>query len=234
MGDQAALEHALLEHLQVAPLTRAELARRTGASERWVQSALDDLVRGTYVVRRPQDAGPADYEITAAGSGRLEVVEELLDSPLKMMGKVFVATVRDTVRPRQVQPADPRDLWLSDDDKAVCGEALAAHYVAGRIDRTELERRSDLLSAGKTRRVLEQVFDGLPLPNLTDPVTLPPGSNPPTWGSVALLLLPVLCIVLFIAGSIWSSHASLPTAVLFTALVVGVLLWQFRGGRGRK
>ena len=228
------MEHALLEHLQFAPLSQAELVRRTGAGDHRVQAALDELVKGTFVVRRPQDAGPADYEITAAGSGRLELVEDLVDSPLKMMGKVFVATVRDTIRPRQVQPADPRDLWLSDDDKAVCGEALAAHYVAGRIDRTELGRRSDLLSAGKTRRVLEQVFDGLPLPHLTDPVTLPSGSNPPTWGSVALLLLPVLCIVLFIAVSIWSSHASLPTAVLFTALVVGGLLWQFRGGRGRK
>src|SRR5690242_20196148 len=111
MGDEPALEHLLLEHLQFAPLSRVELVRRTGIGERRVQRALDDLIQGTYVVRRLQDAGPADYEITAAGTGRLQVVEDLLNSPLKMMGKVFVATVRDTIRPRQVQPADPRDLW---------------------------------------------------------------------------------------------------------------------------
>jgi DNA-binding GntR family transcriptional regulator len=51
------LEHAVLEHLQFAPLSRAELVRRTGAGDRRVQAALDELVAGTFVVRRPQD-GP--------------------------------------------------------------------------------------------------------------------------------------------------------------------------------
>jgi hypothetical protein len=86
VGEEPALEHALLEHPQFAPLSRAELVRRTGAGDRRVQAALDELVKGTYVVRRPQDAGPADYEITAAGSGRLELVENLVESPLKVMG----------------------------------------------------------------------------------------------------------------------------------------------------
>ncbi|MGW6280841.1 hypothetical protein [Kribbella sp. NPDC055071] len=94
MGDDPALEHALLEHLQFTPLTRAELVRRTAADDGRVQVALDELVQGTYVVRRPQDAGPADYEITAAGCGRLDLIDDFTESPLKVMGKLFAAGIR--------------------------------------------------------------------------------------------------------------------------------------------
>ncbi|MFD3406802.1 DUF1707 domain-containing protein [Kribbella sp. NPDC058693] len=234
MGDEPALEHALLEHLQFAPLTRAELSRRTGVGDHRVQTALDDLVAGTYVVRRPQDAGPADYEITAAGSGRLQVVEELVESPLKMMGKLFAATVADTIHPRQTTPADPRDLWLSDDDRSVCSAALANQYAVGRIDRGELGRRTDLLLTAKTRRELDPIFEGLPVPDLAEPITLPPGAKGPNWGTVAVLLVPVLLVVGIIGLNIWRGHASLPTAVLYTIIAICVFLWPFRSMRRRK
>ncbi|WP_432883625.1 DUF1707 domain-containing protein [Kribbella sp. CA-245084] len=234
MGEEPALEHALLEHLQFAPLSRAELVRRTGFGDHRVQAALDELVRGTFVVRRPQDAGPADYEITAAGSGRLELVEDLVESPLKGMGRLFAATLVDTIRPRQTTPADPRDLLLSDEDRSACSQALANQYAVGRIDKAELGRRTDLLLAAKTRGELDPVFKGLPPPELIDPVTLPPGAKGPGWGTVALMLLPVIVIVTLVAGSIGFGHASLPTAVLFTLIVVGKVLWPFRSRRGRK
>ncbi|MER7250864.1 DUF1707 domain-containing protein [Kribbella sp. NPDC000426] len=231
MGDEPALEHALLEQLQFAPLSRAELVRRTGAGERRVQVALDDLIQGTFVVRRPQDAGPADYEITAAGFGRLQVVDELLGSPLKMMGKLFVATVADTVRPQQTTPEDPRDLLLSKEDRSDCLQALEIECAVGQIDEAELARRTQLLLTANTRGELDPVFRGLPMPELVDPVTLPPGVKGPTWGTVALMLLPVLVIVGFIAASLGFGHASLPTAVLFIIAVVGVMLWPFRSRR---
>ena len=49
MENDPALEHALLEHLRFAPLSRAELGRRTGASDGRVQAA--------QVVRPPQPPG---------------------------------------------------------------------------------------------------------------------------------------------------------------------------------
>jgi hypothetical protein len=80
-------------------MSRAELARQTGVSEKQVQTALKALVTGTFVARRPQDDGPADYELTSVGSGRLDVMEELQRSPLKVMAKVFAAVVVQVVRP---------------------------------------------------------------------------------------------------------------------------------------
>lgn len=109
MGNDPALEQMLLEHLRFAPLTRAELVRRTGADNQRVQGALDTLVRETFVVRRPQDDSPEDYELTETGTGRLGVMLDLTNSPLKTMGKLFAATVAETIRPRQPQSADPRE-----------------------------------------------------------------------------------------------------------------------------
>ena len=91
MANDPALEHALLEHLRFAPLTCAELVRRTGAGNQRVQFALDTLVRESFVVRRPQDDGPEDYALTQAGTGRLDVILDLTNEPLKTMGKLFAA-----------------------------------------------------------------------------------------------------------------------------------------------
>ncbi|TCC11325.1 MarR family transcriptional regulator [Kribbella soli] len=108
MGNDPALEHMLLEHLRFAPLTQAELVRRTGASNQRVQASLDTLIREGFVVRRLQDDGPDDYELTEAGTGRLGVMLDLTNSPLRTMGKLFAATVAETIRPRQPQ-SDPRE-----------------------------------------------------------------------------------------------------------------------------
>lgn len=109
MGNDPALEHRLLEHLRFAPLTRAELVRRTGVDNQRVQAALDTLVREAFVVRRPQDDGPEDYELTETGTGRLGVMLDLTNQPLRTMGKLFAATVSETIRPRQPQSGDPRE-----------------------------------------------------------------------------------------------------------------------------
>ncbi|TCC43044.1 MarR family transcriptional regulator [Kribbella sindirgiensis] len=104
------MENTLLEHLRFAPLTRAELVRRTRTSSQRVQVALDTLVREKFVVRRLQDDGPEDYELTEAGAGRLDVILDLTHEPLKTMGKVFAATVAETIRPRYSPTADPREV----------------------------------------------------------------------------------------------------------------------------
>ena len=104
-------------------LSRAELVRRTGAGDRRVQAALDELVKGAFVVRRPQDAGPVDYEITAAGSGRLELVGETLRKFLLTLWNTYAFFVTyatlDEWAPADTTPAsthvlDPHvlDRWV--------------------------------------------------------------------------------------------------------------------------
>lgn len=99
MEDDPVLEHALLEHLRFAPLSRAELVRRTGVSDGRVQAALNDLITGTFVALRPQDAGPADYELTESGAGRLKLSEDFVESPGKTLAKIFGAMLIQLVRP---------------------------------------------------------------------------------------------------------------------------------------
>jgi hypothetical protein len=45
------------------------------------------------------------------------------------------------------------------------------------------------------------------------------------------MLLPVLFIVLIIGLNIWRGHASLPTAVLYTIIVICLVVWPFRRRR---
>jgi hypothetical protein len=231
VGNDPALEHMLLEHLRFAPLTRAELVRRTGAGNQRVQAALDVLVRETFVVRRPQDDAPDDYELTEAGTGRLGLFIDLDAAPLKTVGRLFAATVADTLHPRQPQPTNPGKLLLSDDDRSACSYALANQFAAGRIDQDELGRRTDLLFAARTRGELDRVFDGLPAPTLTDPATS--GSRRAGSGLIGWIVLPVLIMGLLIGGSIVSGHADLSTSVLFVVVAVGAFAWKF-GGIGRR
>jgi DNA-binding HxlR family transcriptional regulator len=229
-----ALEHALLEHLRFAPLSRAELVRRTGVSDKRVQAALNDLIRGTFVAKRPQDGGPADYELTKAGTGRLDLLEDLVESPLKTMGKVFGAMVVQVVRPLQPPGTPLEKLRLSDDDRSACSTALADQFAAGRIDQAELGRRTDLLLAARIREDLDPVFEGLPPPTLAAPYQPPPGTRPPTWGTLAWILLPVAVVVAIIVGHVVSSGASAPVVVLFVLLVAARIGWAYRGRRFRQ
>ncbi|MET9275354.1 DUF1707 domain-containing protein [Kribbella sp. NPDC003557] len=234
MENDPALEQALLEHLRFAPLSRAELARRTGVSERRVQASLNDLITGTFVARRPQDAGPADYELTKAGTGRLQLMEDLVESPLKTMAKVFGAMVVQVVRPLQPPGTPLEKLRLSDDDRSVCSSALADQFAAGRLDRAEFGRRTDQLLAARIREDLEPIFEGLPQPTLAAPYQPPPGTKPPTWGTLAWIALPVLIVVAIILDHALSSSASAVTVVIFLLLVAARIAWAYRGKRFRK
>jgi hypothetical protein len=228
------LEQALLEELRFAPLSRAELARRTGAGDKQVQAALNELVRGTFVARRPQDAGPADYELTKAGVGRLQLMDDFAKSPLKTMAKVFGAIAVQVVRPLQPPDTPLEKLRLSDDDRSVCSTALADQFAAGRIDQGELERRTGLLLAARIREDLDPVFEGLPPPTLAAPYQPPPGTQPPNWGTLAFIALPVVAVLAVIAGNVITSGASAVTVVLFLLLVAARFGWAYRGKRFRK
>jgi hypothetical protein len=72
-----------------------------------VQAALNELVSGTFVVRRPQDVGPADYELTEVGTGRLKLSEDFVESPGKTLAKIFGAMLIQLVRSPRPSPAAP-------------------------------------------------------------------------------------------------------------------------------
>jgi hypothetical protein len=229
-----ALEHALLEHLRFAPLSRAELGRLTGASDGRVQAALNDLITGTFVAKRPQDSGPPDYELTKAGAGRLKLMEDLVESPLKTMAKVFGSMAVQVVRPPQPPGTPLEKLRLSDDDRSVCTTALADQFAAGRIDQAELDRRTDLLYAARIRSDLDPVFEGLPLPTLAAPYQPPPGTQPPNWATILWIALPVVVVSAIILGHALTSGASAVTVLLFLLLVGAKIAWTYRGRRFRE
>jgi len=65
------LELAVLAHLERGDLICAQLARRTGASERVVQRLLDDLVSDGLVAALPDEAEPTSHHLTHRGAARL-------------------------------------------------------------------------------------------------------------------------------------------------------------------
>lgn len=223
MANDPVLEQALLEHLRFAPLSRAELVRRTGASDQRVQAALNELVAETYVARRPQDGGPADYELTAAGSGRLDMLEDLKRAPFKTIGRVLAAGIVDLKD--LPPPSEPRKLLLSDDDRSVCSAALAAQFALGRIDKDELARRTDLLFAARVRAELDVIFEGLPPPALADPTT-GPQTWPASWGVHGWILLVALMVAGMFAITVVLSHPTVPTLVLLLVAIGAGFAWR--------
>lgn len=76
------VERLVLRHLEGRPLNRGELVSRTAATDHQVQAVLDELIGTSHVVRRPQDIGPADYELTPLGVERLAQVGRITASPV--------------------------------------------------------------------------------------------------------------------------------------------------------
>lgn len=76
------VERLVLRCLEGRTLSRVELVSRTGATDHEVQSALDELISTAYVVRRPQDVGPADYELTPVGAERSAQIGRITATPI--------------------------------------------------------------------------------------------------------------------------------------------------------
>ncbi|MGZ0150323.1 DprA-like winged helix domain-containing protein [Kribbella sp. WER1] len=136
MAIDAMLEHVVLAQLRHAPLTRAELVRRTSATDYTVQAALDELVQEGAVARLPQRGMPAEYELTAAGAIRLKLVAEMLDSPSKALGRalggMLAGAISESVRDSSQVRMTPEEL-----ERAVL--QTLGH---GRKSRDELVRRT--------------------------------------------------------------------------------------------
>jgi hypothetical protein len=166
VGDIAASEDALLQQLRVTPLTRVDLVRRTGATDLQVQAALDELIAGAFVVRRPRQLGPAAYELTALGSGRLHLLDQLDAAAARAEArKVAPAPVRPRPAPR---PPDPWLLRASTSDRQAAYHALANLYADHQISWNELRycrRRVRLASSeGELDAILSSLESGTPPP----------------------------------------------------------------------
>src|SRR5262245_39654703 len=57
-----------------------------------------------------------------------------------------------------------RSLWLTATERDNCLDELAEQYAVGRLDKSELDRRMDLLDRAVTHGDLGPVFAGLPWP----------------------------------------------------------------------
>lgn len=222
-----ALEQALIEQLEFAALSRVELVRRTGAPDHDVQTALDKLVQETFVERHPQDDLPAEYGLTEGGLGRLKLVREFAESPMSAMGKVLGAAATQAVRGRRRPAAKVRlsRRRLSDSERAACSTALAEQFGIGRIDITELHRRTDLLYAATTRNDLGAVFEGLPSPSLDQ---APTGKPAPGWRSGAAGCTSVVSVFFGLMGlALLNGHDDVDDVVFGLLLIVGAVVWNY-------
>ncbi|MER7250863.1 DUF1707 domain-containing protein [Kribbella sp. NPDC000426] len=217
------VERLVLRHLEGRPLNRAELVSRTGATDHQVQAVLDELIGTSHIVRRPQDIGPADYELTPLG------VERLAD-----IGRITAAPIAK--RPAVVKRRPPQRLrqraGLTEQEREWCSEALTREYRLGRIGKEEMARRTDLLYRARNRHDVDVVFEGLAGPGLPKPVrrTAQPPSAPapraprfeaepkPDDRELIANLAKSLVIGLVFAGVIILSGASV--ILLLVALVV--------------
>ncbi|TCC40940.1 DUF1707 domain-containing protein [Kribbella speibonae] len=259
MAIDAILEHVLLRHLEHAPLTRAELVRRTGVGDDTLQTALNELVGGTYVVRRSQQGLPTEYELTANGAIRLKVVTELVQSPGAAIGKAITRMVAAAIvegtdgppvtaqppvkaqRPAGVRwpagvrrprpPADAGELVLTDADRSFCSAALAQQVATGRILEAEAQRRSHLLYAARTRADLAAVFANLEPPDLDAPRPEPePVEWRPDWPRYRQFV-PSLVLMLVFAGVLAYSRSGLLLWAVYFVVVIGNLGSMYRAWR---
>ncbi|WP_166678228.1 DUF1707 SHOCT-like domain-containing protein [Kribbella kalugense] len=167
----------MLRYLEGRALSRAELVRFTGTTDLQVQAVLDELIGTAHVVRRPQDIGPADYELTPAGVERLAQVGRLTASPAPATKRPATAK-RPPVVKRRPPLRRPTAAVLTEHEWELCSEALTQYYALGRIDKADLARRTHLLYVARTRDDLDAIFVGQPMPDLPKPVRSAPA--PPT------------------------------------------------------
>ncbi|TDD58481.1 DUF1707 domain-containing protein [Kribbella antibiotica] len=222
-----ALEQALIEQLEHTAMAEAELVRRTGAPANDVQAALDKLVAETFVWRQQHDDRPTEYELTEGGVGRLKLVREFAESPMSAMGKVLGAAATQAVRGRRRPVAVVRASRrrLSDSEREACSTALAEQFGAGRIDISELHRRTDLLYAATTRNDLGAVFEGLPSPSLDQE---PAGKPAPGWRSGAAGCTSLVSVFFGLMGlALINGHDDVDDVVFGLLLVGGAVVWNY-------
>jgi hypothetical protein len=162
------------------------------------------------------------------------MVKELFDSPFTAIGKAVGAAVVETQRRRRYtvrrpaawKPPVRSRLLLSDADRSACSAALAEQFGIGRIDKAQLDRRTDLLYAAKTRGDLVAVFEGLPAPVLDKPPAPPAGT--PKWRKVVLKIAVALSVPFLVMGAgLVLTEPDLDDFIVGVILLGGGLVWDY-------
>lgn len=218
------LERAVLRQLRHGPRNRAELVQRTGAGHHEVQAVLDELLSRSHIVRRPQDIGAADYELTRAG---VVQAERVVSPPAVQPATVAPRKRRLPTRPRRSQ------VPLTQADREQCDLALTQLYVHRRIDKTELARHADLLTRAWTRGDLREVFEGLPFPVLAVPrAPARPAKlaaeSPPADRELVVDLAKSLAVGVLFAGVLIATNPSMLMLLVVAVVTAGNMFRTYR------
>jgi DNA-binding MarR family transcriptional regulator len=160
-------EYGLLMALETGPQTHAELATRTGLSTGEINHLLFKLIRETYVYESFKDGRGTEYRLTPLGIGKVTMIHKMLAGGEASFSQFIGAVTEANRRTRESLRRDEmQTVRLSDGDRTVAATALAEQFGLGRIDMTELSRRTELLHAAQLHSDLGPVFEGLPDPPL--------------------------------------------------------------------
>jgi len=119
---------------------------------------------------------------------------------------------------RRPEPADDRNLRVSDAERGDVADALSRHFADGRLDQTEFKVRLDRAMAAVTRGDLAGLFHDLPrLPE--DPE--PPRSRRRVLAPVVVVLVAAVLVSSAVGSTVGYLH--LPWLVV---LMAGLLVWR--------
>lgn len=228
LGDRMSddlLEQDLLTALSGGRLTRDKLASAVGVPEHAVGRVLGGLMRDGQVVKVPHSGGRPKYQLTPHGAGRVHLVNQAMSGESVGFGEfVDVVTAGHAEAKAAAYRQKMARLRLTDEDRTTCSTALGEQYGLGRIDMSELKRRTDLLYAATTRADLTEVFDGLPEPFDLTPQTA--GKSP--WRWVVFGLAAGVSVPFFLFGVLlFTGPFEVDDTVAGVIFSGGALLWSF-------
>jgi hypothetical protein len=116
-----------------------------------------------------------------------------------------------------------RSLWLTASERDTCLDELAEQYAVGRLDKSELDRRMDLLDRAVTHGDLGPVFAGLPWPTFRTARPV----RPRRWRRMVYALAVWLALPFLFLGLVLAIAGHAGAGVIFgLPALVWVALWR--------
>jgi hypothetical protein len=138
-----------------------------------------------------------------------------------------VATGREAYQ--QANRRRMRSLWLTASERDTCLDELAEQYAVGRLDKSELDRRMDLLDRAVTHGDLGPVFAGLPWPTFRTARAV----RPRRWRRLVFALAVWLALPVLFLGLVLAVAGHAAAGVIFgLPALVWVALWRRWASRG--
>jgi hypothetical protein len=123
-------------------------------------------------------------------------------------------------------PPSDQQMRVSDAERQMVADRLAAHFADGRLDQAEFDERVARAMSAKTRADLNGLFDDLP-----EPATRGPQDSPSTLSARPRRRHPVLLVVLVVVVILAAAHALFAGPWLWLGLIVAAVLFVTRGTR---